>query len=181
MKRLQIGIIGPEKCNYPENSQLQNKLEMYAEKVGELLAERNAVVLTGGGDGVMEAVFRGAKRKNGLTVGIPGKTRGISNPYTDVEILTPLDIGDFLIAGILSSDAIIVIGSSAGTLSELAYAYRWRIPIIILRGFDPDYDKMVGNYLDRSKKIQIYGADTPEEAVAIAIKSAKKRLKRSKV
>jgi uncharacterized protein (TIGR00725 family) len=97
MKRLQIGIIGPEKCNYPENSQLQNKLEMYAEKVGELLAERNAVVLTGGGDGVMEAVFRGAKRKNGLTVGIPGKTRGISNPYTDVEILTPLDVGDYLI------------------------------------------------------------------------------------
>jgi len=40
------------------------------EEVGKLLAERGAVVVTGGLSGVMEAVSRGAKNAGGLVIGI---------------------------------------------------------------------------------------------------------------
>ena len=44
-----------------------------AEEVGRLLAERGAVVVSGGLSGVMEAVSRGAKAGGGLVVGVlPG-------------------------------------------------------------------------------------------------------------
>ncbi|MBM3209694.1 TIGR00725 family protein [Candidatus Shapirobacteria bacterium] len=173
MRKLQIGVIGPAKGEYPKSKKLGRSISGVAENIGELLSKENVIVITGGGGGVMEAVSRGAKRKNGITVGTPGRNRKSSNKYIDIEILTPIDTGDFLFAGILSSDAIIAIPGGAGTLSEVCLAYRYKKPIIILRGFNKNYDKLINNYLDESKSVLIEGAKTPEEAVRKAIRLAK--------
>ena len=135
------------------------------------MGEKDAVVFTGGTDGVMELVSRGAKKKNGTTVGTPGRTRNSSNKYIDIEVLTPIDVGDFLFAGILSSDAIITIPGGAGTMAELCLAYRFKKPIIVIEGLDNNYDKLINNYLDESKLVLIEGAKNPEEAVEKAIAS----------
>jgi len=174
MRKIQVGVMGPAVGEYPQDPEVREKVCAFAEKIGELLAQQNAIVFTGGMDGVMELASKGAKNKNGITVGTPGRTRGISNKYIDIEVLTPIDVGDFIFAGILSCDAIITIPGGAGTLAEVCIAYRNKKPNIIIEGINPDYDKFINNYLDGSKQIIIYGAKTPEEAVEKAIELAKK-------
>lgn len=166
--------MGPAVSEYPQNSQTKKTVCEFAEKIGELLAERGVIVFTGGMDGVMELASKGAKNKNGITVGTPGRTRNMSNKYVDIEVLTPIDVGDFIFAGILSCDAIITIPGGAGTLAEVCIAYRNKKPNIIIEGINPDYDKFINNYLDESKQIITYGAKTPEKAVEKAIELAEK-------
>lgn len=168
--------MGPAVSEYPRDPKTKKKICTFAEKIGELLAQQGAIVFTGGMDGVMELVSKGAKNKNGITVGTPGRTRGISNKYVDIEVLTPIDVGDFIFAGILSCDAIITIPGGAGTLAEVCIAYRNKKPNIVIEGINPDYDKFINNYLDESKQIITYGAKTPKEAVEKAIELAKKTL-----
>ena len=120
----------------------------------------------------MELASKGAKNKGGITVGTPGRIRGASNKYIDIEVLTPIDVGDFLFAGILSCDAIITIPGGAGTLAEVCMAYRNKKPNIIIEGINPDYDKIINNYLDEGKMILMEGAKSAEEAVKKAIELA---------
>lgn len=173
-RKLQIGVMGPAVSEYPRDLKTKKMVCMFAEKIGELLAQQGVIVFTGGMDGVMELASKGAKSKKGITVGTPGRTRGLSNKFVDIEVLTPIDIGDFIFAGILSCDAIITIPGGAGTLAEVCMAYRNKIPNIVIEGINPDYDKLINNYLDESKLIMTYGAKTPEEAVKKAIELAKK-------
>lgn len=173
MKRIQIGVMGPAMDEYPCEKENQEKIERTAEAIGELLAKTGAITFTGGCDGVMEAALRGAKKAGGLTVGMPGRTRGSSNAYVDVEIVCEPDIGSFLFAGLLGCDSLIFIPGGSGTLAELCLAYRNRKPIVVIRGFDAWYDKLIDGYLDNSKIVKIYGADTPEEAVESAVMLAK--------
>ena len=173
-RKLQIGVMGLAFSEYPQNPQIKKVVCEFAEKIGELLAERGVIVFTGGMDGVMELASKGAKNKNGITVGTPGRVRNMSNKYIDIEVLTPVDVGDFIFAGILSCDAIITIPGGAGTLAEVCMAYRNKKPNVIIEGINPDYDKLINNYLDESKLILTYGTKTPEEAVIKAIELAKK-------
>ena len=173
-RKLQIGVMGPAFSEYPQNPQIKKVVCEFAEKIGELLAERGVIVFTGGMDGVMELASKGAKNKNGITVGTPGRVRNMSNKYIDIEVLTPVDVGDFIFAGILSCDAIITIPGGAGTFAEVCIAYRNKKPNVIIEGINPDYDKLINNYLDESKLILTYGTKTPEEAVIKAIELAKK-------
>ncbi len=175
-RKIQIGVMGPAESEYPKDTELKDKICRIAERLGELLAEEGAIVFTGGMDGVMELASKGAKSKGGITVGTPGRTRNLSNKYIDIEVLTPIDVGDFLFAGILSCDAIITIPGGAGTLAEVCIAYRNKKPNIIIEGINPDYDKMINNYLDEGKLVLTEGAKTPEEAVKKALELAKKEL-----
>lgn len=169
MRRLQVGVIGPGKGEYPQNEELRNKVEKLAEKTGELIAEKNCILITGGMDGAMEAASRGAASRNGTIIGTPGRTRNMSNRYVNVEFLTPIDIGDFLFSGTWSCDAFIVIPGGAGTLAELCLAYRAKKPIVILKNLDKSYDKYIGGYIDEGKSVKIYGAETPQEAVDLVL------------
>ncbi len=117
-----IGVIGNSSC-HPEEAKL-------AETVGESLAQRGATIICGGLGGVMEAVCRGAKSKGGLTVGIlPGQDASMANPWVDIPIVT--GIGEARnVAVVKSAQAVIAIGGSYGTLSEIAYALKSGIPVI---------------------------------------------------
>jgi uncharacterized protein (TIGR00725 family) len=117
-----IAVIGDSSCS-PEEAKL-------AESVGELLAKRGATMICGGLVGVMEAVCRGAKAKGGLTVGIlPGQESSMANPWVDIPVVT--GIGEARnVAVVKSAQAVIAIGGSYGTLSELAYALKSNIPVI---------------------------------------------------
>jgi uncharacterized protein (TIGR00725 family) len=117
-----IGVIGDSSCP-PEEAKL-------AESVGELLAQRGATIVCGGLGGVMEAVCRGAKSKGGLTVGIlPGKNASMANHWVDIPVVT--GIGEARnVAVVKSAQAVIAIGGSYGTLSEIAFALKSNIPVI---------------------------------------------------
>ena len=93
-----------------------------AEELGRLVAQEGWVLICGGGSGVMEAACKGAKEKNGLTVGILPSADGIeANPYLDVKITTGLGyVRNFLV--VRSADVVVAVDGEYGTLSEIAFA-----------------------------------------------------------
>jgi uncharacterized protein (TIGR00725 family) len=101
-----------------------------AELLGRRLAEAGAVVVCGGGPGVMEAVCRGARSAGGTTVGLlPGEDRSDANPHLSVSLPTGLGQGRNLLL-VRSSDALVAVGGGFGTLSEIALALRTGTPVV---------------------------------------------------
>lgn len=94
---------------------------------GRLIAENGAVLVCGGLGGVMEAACRGAKEAGGTTVGILPGTEG-GNPHLDITIRTGLGNARNILV-VLSADAVIAIGGSYGTLSEIAIALKAGRPV----------------------------------------------------
>lgn len=108
--------------------------EALAHRLGHELAERGAIVLTGGLGGVMAAASRGAKQAGGTTVALlPGSDRTEANPHVDIAI--PTGLGE-LRNGLLvrAADVVIAIPGGAGTLSEIALAHKTGVPVYVLSG-----------------------------------------------
>jgi uncharacterized protein (TIGR00725 family) len=103
-----------------------------AEEVGRLLAERGCTVVCGGLGEVMAAASRGAKSAGGTTIGIlPGTTRGDANEWIDHVVVTGL--GHARNAAVAASgDAVIAVGGSYGTLTEIGFARIFGRPVVIL-------------------------------------------------
>jgi uncharacterized protein (TIGR00725 family) len=131
--------------------------EAQAEEVGRLLAELGCTVVTGGGGEVMAAAARGAKQAGGRTIGIlPGESPGEANEWIDAAVATGTGHTRNL-AVAASGDAVIAVGGSWGTLSEIAFARRLGRPTVVLAG---------GVAVEGEG---ILRAATPEEAVELAL------------
>jgi len=173
-KRLQIGIIGPEEKNLINNKDKGGSILKIAYQLGKYIAKNDALLITGGCTGVMESASQGAKTAGGITVGTPGRERFSSNDFIDVEICTPIDVGDYIFAGIWSCDAIIVLPGDAGTIAELAMAYRLKKPLIFIKGYQEDIlQKLFGSITD---DYPLAVATNSKIAVKIAIQLAKSSL-----
>ncbi|GGL43464.1 TIGR00725 family protein [Planomonospora parontospora] len=150
---IQVAVCGPRDCTSEDESN--------AREVGRLLAERGAVVICGGCTGVMAAVAAGARSAGGTVVGVlSGADRADACP--DLSIVIPTGAGEARNAIIVNSgDAVIVIGGSWGTLSELALAMRrGGVPVVQLGGW---------RVLDRDGRplTGVEHASTPQEALAL--------------
>ncbi len=115
----QVAVIGAGDCTDEE--------DRAAERVGGLLADNNAILFCGGLGGVMEAAAKGAHAHGGTTVGIIPGISG-ENLYSGIVIRTGMSHARNIIL-IQSSDAVIAIGGSYGTLSEIAAALKMRKPV----------------------------------------------------
>ncbi|HYN19005.1 MAG TPA: TIGR00725 family protein, partial [Actinomycetes bacterium] len=83
---LYVGVAG--------TSRAEPALLDQAEVLGRRLAEAGAIVVCGGGSGVMTAVCRGAQAAGGTTVGLlPGLDRAEGNEYLTISIPTGLGQG----------------------------------------------------------------------------------------
>ncbi|MDD5050488.1 MAG: TIGR00725 family protein [Candidatus Pacebacteria bacterium] len=177
-KRIQIGVIGyAGEEEYPTESKPPQNIYKKAEKVGFLLAKRNAVVVTGGKSGIMESGARGAKKAGGVTLGvIKGKKRFTSNDFTDVEVLSGMEADGFdEVLLVNMCDGFICIGGGAGTLEEITLAYRNNKPVVVLKGTGGWADKLAGAYLDERRKIKIESASDEKNAVDMVLKLCKKK------
>jgi uncharacterized protein (TIGR00725 family) len=114
-----------------------------AERVGELLGAAGATVVCGGLGGVMAAVCRGARAAGGRTVGLlPGSDRAAANPWVDLAVPTGLgEARNVLVAR--AGRAVVAIGGGFGTLSELAFARKAGVPVVVLEGWPLDDDGIV--------------------------------------
>ncbi len=154
-----IGVIGGGNCSPDE--------EKLAEEVGRELAKRGAVVVCGGLGGVMAAACRGAASQGGMTIGIlPGNDPRHANPDVQIPIVTGLGYARNVIV-VKSSRAVIAIGGRYGTLSEIAYALQYGIPVIGLDTWSFSRCQEEDKSIDR--------AGSPQEAVDKALKAAGKR------
>lgn len=121
----QVAVIG--------GSEAEKEALLHAERVGLLLAQHGAVLLSGGRGGVMEASCRGAFHAGGIVVGIVPGSEG--NSYLTVIIKTRMDHArNFILVG--SADAVIAIGGEYGTLTEIAYALKSGIPVYGISTWD---------------------------------------------
>lgn len=136
-----------------------------AERLGELIAKKDWVLLNGGRNkGVMAASARGARKAGGIVIGIlPDKTATKASPDLDIAILT--NMGDARNAiNVLSSDVVIACPGSLGTLSEIVLALKSDKRVILL-----GYDKPPSEELEKfHKRGQLTLANDPEDAVAQA-------------
>lgn len=151
----QVAVCGPSRCTEIEGG--------HARRVGELLAARGATVLCGGGEGVMAAVSAGARDAGGLVIGVlPDTDRSRANPYLSAAVITGMGQARNAIL-VQSADAVIAVGGSWGTLSEVALAMRrGGVPVVALGGWrllDPTGAPVPGVAI----------ADSPEHAVTLAL------------
>ena len=142
-----------------------------AEAVGRGLAERGAVVVCGGLGGVMEGACRGARAAGGRTVGIlPGQDRGAANPFVDVAI--PTGLGEARNALVVrAADALVAIGGSWGTLSEIALACKAGKRVVGLGTWELARAGAPADGVER--------AAGPAEAVELALERASRSAPRS--
>jgi uncharacterized protein (TIGR00725 family) len=146
-------VIGARKCDAQTYA--------LAEHVGRELARRGATVVCGGLGGVMEAACKGAQSAGGRTIGIlPGKNHRDANPYVDIPIVTGIGEARNSIV-VRTARAVIAVGGEYGTLSEIAFALKFGIPVIGLETWE----------LSRGKKsARIIKARDAKESVELAIR-----------
>ena len=133
-----------------------------AYNLGELIARRGWVLLTGGtAAGVMDAASQGAQSAGGLVVGVLKSESGAEGTqYLDIAIRTGM--GDARnVINVLSSDVVVALPGGAGTLSEIAHGLKAGKTVIAL-GWDP------GDALRAAGPGKLLDAPTPEAAVELA-------------
>jgi hypothetical protein len=152
---MQVAVCGPGDCTPAQAA--------HAYRVGELLAQRGVIVICGGGTGVMAAVAAGVRAQDGVVIGIqPGSDRSRVDAGLSAVVATGLGQARNAVI-VASADAVIAVGGSWGTLSEVALAMRrGDIPVVSLGGWrvvDQHGDAVAG----------VVEVTTPEEAVAAAL------------
>jgi uncharacterized protein (TIGR00725 family) len=149
-------------------SQPEKELVDLAEILGRRLAEAGAVVVCGGGTGVMTAVCRGVAAAGGTSVGLlPGDSRHDGNPYLGVALTTGLGEGRNVLL-VRASDALVAVGGGFGTLSEIALALRIGVPVVGLRTWTLGLE---GRPVDAFPV-----ATDPDEAARLALAAASARI-----
>ena len=117
-----IAVIGGWQCSKEEAK--------IAEEVGRQLARQGAILVCGGLSGIMEAACKGASSEGGVTIGIlPGESRQAANPYVQIPIVTGIGYARNITV-VKSAQAVIAVGGSYGTLSEISHALQSGIPVI---------------------------------------------------
>lgn len=155
-RRRVVGVIGPGEDATPRDV-------ADAFEVAALAARGGWVVLTGGRDvGVMDAASRGARSAEGIAIGVlPDADARSASRALDVAIVTAFgEMRNQVV--VLSSDAIVVCGMSAGTAAETSIAIKSRKPVVLLR---PDAD--VQAFFQRLGGNGVRVAMTPSEAMEV--------------
>jgi uncharacterized protein (TIGR00725 family) len=162
MKKL-ISICGSD----IDDERLNNYALEIAEKIGELVAKKGGVIVCGGYRGIMEAACRGAKKENGITVGILPYGKDDANKYIDIAIPTNIgNVRNYLVS--ITGDVTIAIGGRWGTLNEIAFRMICCKPLILMKGTGGCVDEIINGNIMQDVEYHFNTAKTAEEAVSKA-------------
>jgi len=134
--KLKIGVMGSAGGDFT----VQSRSLAFA--LGQAIGQADCYVVTGGCPGLPLEAARGAKAAGGLVIGI---SPGLSLDEHIHKYDSPIEAHDILIftgsglmgrevVNIRSSDIVVIVGGSSGTLGELAIAYDEGKLIGILQG-----------------------------------------------
>jgi uncharacterized protein (TIGR00725 family) len=155
-----------------EGGSLAPEVAALAHELGRLAVDAGFRVVTGGRFGVMQAASEGARAsdryREGDVLGVlPGYDRHEANDAIDIVIPTGLGHARNVVV-VAMADAVIAVGGRAGTLSEIALAWkldRWVIALDTVPGWGA---KLAGERLDDRRGDLVVRAQSPEEAIAEA-------------
>ena len=121
----QIAIVGAR--------DLEEDALILIEDICTMLVDEGYRIVTGGLGSLPRAAHKGAKRSNAAgdadTIAIlPRFDPEAAKGHADIIIPTGLDLGRNML--VANSDALIAVGGGAGTLSEIAYAWQLKRPIL---------------------------------------------------
>jgi uncharacterized protein (TIGR00725 family) len=155
-----ICVVGGGAIVAPEDSAIY----VQARETGKLIAEAGCILLCGGRGGVMEAAARGAREAGGLTIGILPNRRANAganepNEFIDVAVFTGLGDGRNYVNA-CAADAVIALAGGAGTLSEIALAFKVGTPVVYLDAWQ---------FLAAEKQFAAPVVETAEAAVVRAL------------
>ena len=158
---IQVAIIG-------DSETTADNLKI-AEEIGRELARRGCIVVCGGLGGVMEAACKGAREEKGITVGIlPSTWMSDANPYCLIRIPTGLQwTRNSLVT--LAADGVIILGGKAGTLTEIAYSWVYKKPLVAVQACGGWGAKLGGTNLDDRRDKPILLAKSGKEAVELLL------------
>ena len=132
-----------------------------AEAVGRGLAVAGAILVCGGGSGVMEAACRGAIQAGGWTVGfLPGTKADQGNSFLSLAVPTGLGEARNVLV-VRAGRALVAIGGGYGTLSEIAVGLKLGRRVIGLSTWNAANSQ--------GEPAGIVKARSPEEAVELAL------------
>lgn len=134
--RLTVGVMGSASGEFADNI----KDMVYA--LGQDIADRGFILITGACPGLPYECARGARNKGGFSIGI---SPALSLDEHVHKYLSPADVFDVLVytgsglmgrevINIRSSDMVVIVGGSSGTLGEFAIAYDEGKMIGVLQG-----------------------------------------------
>ena len=127
-----IGVIGSGNCD--------ERVRQSAYEIGKGVAEAGYPLVCGGLGGVMEGACQGAYEAGGLTIGLlPGDSADTANPYVMIPIVTGIGFARNALI-VKSARVLIAIEGGPGTLSEIAFALQFNVPVIGLNSFDVSPD-----------------------------------------
>jgi uncharacterized protein (TIGR00725 family) len=150
-RKPKIGVMGSASAEMSE-SEVQ-RLTALATRLGQVIAERGCVLVTGATTGFPDIASRAARRKGCLTVGIsPASSReehvsrySLPDDGVDVIIYTGFGLKGRNVINVRSSDVVIILGGGIGTLNEFTIAYDEGNVVGVLEG--------TGGAADQIKKI----------------------------
>ena len=150
-----------------------------AEELGRLAVDRGFRVVTGGREGVMEVVSRGARSSelwdDGSVIGVlPDYDPAAANPFVDIVVPTGLGLGRNIVV-VAMADVVIAFSGGAGTLTEIGMAWRLGKPIIVLTGTGGWSEQLAGMRLDNRPRDPIMAASTATGAIQIAAGAVARR------
>jgi uncharacterized protein (TIGR00725 family) len=123
-----VGVIGAGECG--------GSTYQAAQSLGYEIGKKGWILVCGGLGGVMEAAAKGCTEAGGITLGIlPGSERNSANPYIRIALPTALGEGRNLLV-VRTSDVLVSIAGSYGTLSEIALALKIGKPVIGLETWE---------------------------------------------
>lgn len=150
---LRVSVIGAGDASSRE--------EALAEALGAALGKAGAVVVCGGLGGVMAAAAKGCAGAGGLTVGIlPGRDGSAANPWITLPLPTGMGEGRNVLV-VRAGEAVVAVGGSWGTLSEIALARKIGTAVAVL-GEPP------------AEGLDLPAPVTPEEAAEWAVLEARR-------
>jgi uncharacterized protein (TIGR00725 family) len=159
-----VGVMGSSSHAALAND--ERGLALVAGRLGQVIAERGCVLVTGATTGLPDIVSRAARRRGGWTIGVspaPSCNEHVSEyslPYdgVDVMVYTGFGLKGRNVINIRTSDIVIIFGGGIGTLNEFTIAYDEGKVIGVLEG--------TGGLADRIKEIiSLSSKDTGAELV----------------
>ena len=129
-----------------------------ARRLGEAIARRGYVLLTGGGPGVMRAACEGSHKAGGLVIGVlPNDRRRRLDKYPNEFVDIPIFTGMYDARNVINAKTphvLVSLSGGAGTLSEVAIALRSGTPVIGLNApsftIPEDYDFIAVNSVEEA-------------------------------
>lgn len=180
MIRTKFGVMGSA------GGELSEDILVKAYELGEQIAQRDCIVLTGACPGLPHQAVLGAKAYDGLVVGVSpalGLDEHIKryhSPYEeyDVIIFTGSGLMGREIENIRSCDIIAIIGGRSGTLGEFCIAYDEGKLIAVLLETDgiAEHIKKIVGFINKQTEAEVIYDTDPTSLVDEALQAHERRV-----